>query len=245
MSVFPRASASRIAASAPRAATSAALRVTPPNEIRSTRSATSMTSAVTAASATAIHNARHVKSACSTTRPPGAPRWRASRAPAPLPAIQPAMLETTVIAATSAAVTSRICPRRAPNHVSRRRVASWSRRSRVDARTAKPRRRTAASPPRTSRRSPATRLVARTPAMVSRGACTEKMSLFSSSCDCALSMREPRRARSQSWTDLGESGTTHPYVRAIKGASGRGVRASPATPSASRMGGRFDPAAAK
>ena len=33
-------------------------------------------------------------------------------------------LEKTVMAATSAAATSRICPRVAPNHVSRRRVAS-------------------------------------------------------------------------------------------------------------------------
>ena len=58
-------------------------------------------------------------------------------------------------------------------------------------------------------------------------------------------MRVPRLARSQSWIEPGASGTIQPYVRAMSGASGSGVRANAETPSASRIGGRFAPAAAK
>ena len=58
-------------------------------------------------------------------------------------------------------------------------------------------------------------------------------------------MRAPSPARSQSWIEPGASGTTQPYVRAMSGASGSGVRANALTPSASRIGGRFAPAAEK
>src|SRR5205085_1126910 len=51
--------------------------------------------------------------------------------------------------------------------------------------------------------------------------------------------------RSQSWIERGATGTTQPYVRAIRGASGSGVCVNGSTPLASRIGGRFDPAAAK
>ena len=128
-----------------------------------------------------------------------------------------------VMPTTSVAVTSRICERRAPDQVSRRRTSRWSRRSRVEASTAKPSRSTAASPPRMSRRSAATRLVARIAAIVPVGATTVKMSERSSSCDCARSSRVLRLASCQSWIDRGATGTIQPYVREMSGASGSGV----------------------
>ena len=123
VSALPRASARRIAASAPSAAASATVTRRPPNATESTRSAASIAAAVTAASAMPIQSARSVKIECATTSPPGEPRWCASSAPAPVPTAQPAMLATSVMPTTSVAATSTICERRAPDQVSRCRTS--------------------------------------------------------------------------------------------------------------------------
>src|SRR5207245_471550 len=90
---------------------------------------------------------------------------------------QPATVATTVMPTTSVAATSNSCELLAPAQVRRCRRSRWSRRSRVEASSAKPSRRTAASPPRIRRRSPATRLVARIDEIVRGGGATEPQRL--------------------------------------------------------------------
>ena len=182
-----------------------------------------------------------VRIECATTGPPGEPRWWASSAPAPVPISQPARLATSVIPTTSVAPTSKICERPAPAHVSRCRTSRWSRRRRVDARIAKPSSSTAASPPRISRRSPATRLVARIAEIVSVGAATVKISVACSSR--RLGAVEPRvEACELPVVNRTRRDRDDPAVRAR---NERRVRQRCAlerrTPSASRIGGRFSP----
>ena len=80
---------------------------------------------------------------------------------------------------------------------------------------------------------------------MSVGAERLKRSVADSSLFCAMSIRRWNAGISHSCTAPGGTGTIQPAVRAINAASGSGTRANPRTPSARRIGGRFDPAAAK
>ncbi len=154
----PRSSVTAMTATAPSAAASRAENERRPKPMGLARSAATSTRASAPATAAATRRPVLERVECASTSPTGASARDATTAPAAVPSAQPTAVPTTATAAASVPVKRESCQRLAPNHVSRRRAASVSRRMLTAARIANAKRSAADSPPTSRSLRPATSL---------------------------------------------------------------------------------------
>ncbi len=205
----PRLMPITIATSAPTAATSAIVTLTPPMRVEGARSTTVISKVATSARPSPTRSPVDESAEWPSTAPTAEPALPASAAESPIPTAPPRRVPAIATTAASASVPSSSCHAGAPSQASRRLEASTSRRRLAAASSVNARSRATAWPPSSSRRRSEARAVAAAACSSLVGPSTWKSVELASICERVFSISVVSRETVHGWTLAGVRGSIH------------------------------------